>query len=43
MIAKTFGVPELSSIQLNLLRVVVKLKNLSGEHAIAYASRLGYD
>ena len=43
MIAKTFGVPQLSSIQLNLLRVVVKVKNLSGEHAIAYASRLGYD
>ena len=23
--------------------MVVKVKNLSGEHAIAYASRLGYD
>ena len=41
MVAKTFDVPQLSSSQINLLRVVVNTKNLSGEHAIAYAGRLG--
>ena len=42
-VSKTFGLPQLSSHQLNLLRVVANTKNLSGEHAIAYADRLGYD
>ena len=43
IVSKAFGLPQLSSIQLNLLRVVANTRNLSGEHAIAYAGRLGYD
>ena len=42
-ISKTYGLPQLPSTQLSLLRVVAKKKSLGGEHAIAYASRLGYD
>lgn len=43
MVSNTFDVPQLYSSQLNLLRVVINTKNLSGEHAIAYAGCLGYD
>ena len=35
--------PQLSSSQLKLLRVVANTKSLTGEHAIAYAGHLGYD
>ena len=42
-VAKTFDVPQLSSSQLKLLRVVANTKSLTGEHAIAYAGHLGYD
>ena len=43
IVSKRFGVPQLSSTQINLLRVVTNTKNLSGEHAIACAGHLGYD
>lgn len=42
-LASKFGVPLLSSNQINLLKWSYKTKNLSDQHAIAYASRLGYD
>ena len=43
IVSKRFGVPQLSSTHINLLRVVTNTKNLSGEHAIACAGHLGYD
>ena len=43
IVSKLFGIPRLSSSQLRILKVVSNTKNLSGEHAIAYANRLGYE
>ena len=43
MVSNKFSVPQLSSTQLNLLRVVAKIENLSGDHVIAYVDRLWYD
>ena len=35
--------PQLLYTQFNLLKVVTKTKNLDGDHAISYATCLGYD
>ena len=43
MLASKFGVPLLSSSQMNLLKLSHKKKHLSDHLAIAYATRLGYD
>lgn len=40
---KILTVPELSSSQLRILSTIKSVRGLSGEHAIAYAGRLGYD
>ena len=42
-LASKFGVPLLSPNQLRVLKSTHKIKSLSDAHAIAYATRLGYD